>query len=392
MTFFNAIMGSLVCVFLMHSPAFGEGKAPPQLSPAKSYQVEFEDGTKADTLSDYVKKFAPILFFTKSADGFGYPTSAQPFWAKWTDNGANYFGIGDQFEIYENTNSKTLENDHDSVPTYYQVREVGEQKQVRINYWWFYGYQHPCWLELGSHQGDWESVTVILSSDRKSVAAVTYNQHTGFYTRIAGPRDAPCTPNGTGRCGGGSHGFQRVGDRPVVFVGRTAHGSYHDTYGGIYGAGSCAYYGDQRSGDGPKLNSSKKLIDLDGAEEPWIASDRVNNFTWGPDGISTHPTQKPPTDDMKACEGSPTWLLADAGCYKSECLAGDDQASEDCLKECKPGYVNLGLTCNKRGWPWQWRIYGRLNSSNHYSYKYTLPTSDVGLINRRSNSEDWSLP
>lgn len=46
MIFFNVIMGSLVCVLLIHSYAFGEAKAPPQLGPAKSYQVEVADEAK----------------------------------------------------------------------------------------------------------------------------------------------------------------------------------------------------------------------------------------------------------------------------------------------------------------------------------------------------------
>jgi hypothetical protein len=335
-----------------------------------------------------VARFAPILKFTSDANGFGYPMSADGFWAAWTNNGTANGGIDPAvFGQRENTDPNTLSAG--TAPTYYFYRRFGTQ--VRISYWWFYGMQHPCWRDQGKHQGDWEHVVVILSEDRNSVAAVRYAQHTGYYLRISGPRDAPCTPSGTGRCDGPS-GFPAENGRPIVYVGRTAHGSYHDTYGGIDGAGSCAYYGDARSSSGPRFDTSRKLIDLEGSSEPWLAADRAGGFTWGPDGISTHPTQNPPSDAMQACKGSPTWLVADAGCYKSEGLAGDDQASQNLLKECKPGYDNAGLTCNKGKWPWEWKIYGRMNPGNFYNYDYIIPTGDAGLTRRRNSEAEWSLP
>jgi hypothetical protein len=68
--------------------------------------------------------------------------------------------------------------------------------QVRIKYHFFYSWQPPCmispllqppWYETkGAHQGDWEALTVTLSSDRQRIAAVTYHQHGGWYTRVAG--------------------------------------------------------------------------------------------------------------------------------------------------------------------------------------------------------------
>ena len=56
----------------------------------------------------------------------------------------------------ENTDSATLANG--SIPTYYQVRIFGDQ--VRIRYWWFYGYQHACYgKDWGAHNGDWENTS-----------------------------------------------------------------------------------------------------------------------------------------------------------------------------------------------------------------------------------------
>ncbi len=276
------------------------------------------------------------------------------------------------------------------MPTYYQLRRYGQQ--TRIHYWWFYGYQHPCFAGLGSHNGDWEHIMVTLAENRQQVAAVTYYQHDGSYTRIAGPRAAPCTPAGSGRCAGAS-GFPQEDGHPVVYVGKYAHGSYHDSNSfGPPGPTECAYFGDYRNpaSSDDWLYSVRRLIDLDGAAESWIAADRQGGFSWGPDGISTHPTQRAPDSNVPMCEGSATYAVKSAGCYQSECLAGDDQTAGECLKECKPGYTNLGLICSKKKFPWT--PYGRLNNGNHYDYAARLPLQDAGLLRRRSDSNEWNLP
>ncbi len=326
-------------------------------------------------------KYAPELRLDRASEG--YPMSAQPFYEIMKSYTGGYFRVENNFKASLSTGT---------TPTYYQFRQFGNQ--VRIHYWWFYGYQNPCFTDLGSHNGDWEHVMVTLNEAQSAIAAVTYYQHGDSYTRIAGPRDAPCTPDGTGRCAG-SHGFPSDGTHPIVYSGKIAHGSFHDS--NSIGAGTfdaCAYYGDYRnpSSSADYLQSWSKLINLDGSEEAWIADDRTATWTWGPDGISNHPTQHPPTGTENACSGSPTFAVASAGCYQSECLAGDDQASEDCIKECKPGYTNVGLTCNTGKWPWEWKIYGRLTGGNLYNYNYQLPHGDAGLTRRRSSSGEWSLP
>ncbi len=61
--------------------------------------------------------------------------------------------------------------------------------QVRIKYHFFYAWQPPCMtepVEQGAHQADWEAVTLLLSEDMTRVAAVTFEQHGGRYTRVAG--------------------------------------------------------------------------------------------------------------------------------------------------------------------------------------------------------------
>ncbi len=344
---------------------------------------------RAVPIPNEVIRFAPLLWFAREA--VGYPESAQSFY-----EAARRAQQGAPFQLIENTNKATLGGA--TVPTYFQERTFGGQ--TRINYWWFYGYQHPCFQGQGAHNGDWENVQVILNRQQTAVAAVIYGQHGGHYTRIAGPRDAPCTPDGTGRCGG-SHGFGRNGDHPIVYPGKIAHGSYHNSSGSYYGNtnesegfSQCFYYGDFRNpvSSADMLYTWRNLISLDQNDESWIAADRLANFVWGPDGVSRHPTTEPPVANETACDGSPTYRFDHAGCYQSECLAGDDQASEDCLKECEHGYDNVGLTCNKGVWPWEWSVYGRLTGGHSYRYDYTIPTGDAGLTRRRAADDEWGLP
>ncbi|MDQ1813463.1 hypothetical protein RBA41_09125 [Massilia sp. CCM 9210] len=328
---------------------------------------------------DYVQRFAPELRHDRASNG--YPMSAQVFYEAMKNYRAGAFRV-------ENTDRATLAGG--AIPTYYQARMIG--RQTRINYWWFSGYQHACFAGQGSHNGDWEHVTVILTEDRSAVAAVSYYQHGDHYTRIAGPRAAPCTPDGVGRCSG-PRGFPMNGTHPVVYSGKYAHGSYHDSNSfGPPGPTECAQFGDYRNpaSSADYLQSWRNLVDLDGNQEPWINDDRTASWAWGPDGISTHPTQRSPVDAEHAasCTGSAMFGVANAGCYQSECLAGDDQAFDTCLKECKSGYTNMGLTCNKGRWPWEWSVYAR----NKYNFNYKIPAQDAGLIRRRNTGSEWDLP
>jgi hypothetical protein len=360
---------------------------------------------------DLVTRFAPELKFDRAAQG--YPMSPQPFFDKLPKDGDGnpVNQPGDAQVGVENTNRATLKNG--SIPTYYQIRTVGNQ--VRIRYWWFYGYQDPCFMGKGKHNGDWENVIVILREDRNAVAAVSYFQHGGWYTRISGSHDAPCTPAGTGRCGGSS-GFRSDGEHPVVYVGKVSHGSFHDdNSAGPGGAGQCAYWGDFRNPASEAdilrtWSSPVRLVDLDSFEEPWMSKDNWVQHSspnlqypqgepaawfWGPDGVSRHPTQDPPPLSMAACKGTPTYTIGEPdpdGCYKSECLAGDDQASQNCLKECKPGYTNTGLVCQGSFG----HMYGRLQGDHWYKYDYTIPSGDAGLSRLRhaigDSNQEWDLP
>lgn len=342
-------------------------------------------------------RFSPILLYDRAAAPYGFPMSAQTF--------RDFMKAGDPRLSDEssagikNVDPNTLTNG--SIPTYYQV--LISKKQVRIKYWWFYGMQEACRSsspgipKTGRHHADWETVTVILTEDRSKIAALTLNQHNNHYTRIAGPRDAPCTPDGTGRCGG-KGGFELAELHPVIYVEKISHGAFHDRNSA--GPGGCGYHDGFRNPANPplRLDSNRRLVSLMVDAEPWIAEARQGKIErWGPPdstskeegAISTNPVKEGPSYQDRACAGSPTWLMKSAGCYKSECLAGDDQASEDCLKECRPGYDNAGLTCNKGKWPWEWEIYGRLTGGNKYSYDFVIPSGDSGLSRRRVSGETW---
>lgn len=342
------------------------------------------------------QRFAPILMFDRA--GQGYPMSAQIYYEHMQARDPLIFdaALGEKAPGIE---QGTLDR---GAPTYYQVQ--ASQSQVRITYWWYYGLQHACndtpFSNSGRHHGDWERIMLTLREDRSAIAAVTYYQHGLWYTRIAGPRDAPCTPSGTGRCAG-SYGFPTEAERPIVYVGKIAHGSFHNTPGG---PGGCGYWEDYRnpSGENDRFETWTNLVDMSTDQEAWMVADRAASLRWGPEddasgsrgegGVSSQPTVNSPTYDLVACRGTPLYAVSDSGCYQSECLAGDDEASEDCLKECEPGYTNTGLTCTKFSGIIPVSVYGRLDSGKHYGYGYRIPTTDLGLSRRRRDASEWSAP
>jgi hypothetical protein len=197
------------------------------------------------------------------------------------------------------------------IPTYYQVRRCGSPTteacdalagtdyycstgQLRIIYWWFYGYQHSCQIGFfcidggGAHRGDWEWVVVTTSNDRRRIAAVTYKQHRGWYTKVHSERGdqkrkhtflnlslhdqcyadgEPCEAdedcdshwrtqqpgywklNGLESqvCEPAEDERVRADGHPVVYAGKIAHGCYHDDGG--ENCVSCCYYQDPRNPD-----------------------------------------------------------------------------------------------------------------------------------------------
>ncbi|KFE67525.1 NPP1 family protein [Hyalangium minutum] len=285
------------------------------------------------------QRFAPRLRFDGS--GHGYPMAAQTFYDTIVKTGSS--------SRLENTDASTLGTGQ--IPTYYQVISCGAQ--VRIKYWWFYGYQAPCDGTSGSHNGDWENVVVTLSEDQSRIAAVTFAMHGKSYTRLAN-----------------RNGFSlEEGTHPVVYVGKNSHAAFFEQGGS---STSCLVWEEYRNNStGLHLNSWSNLVSLDTEVDPsdWIAADRQGGFAWGRDGVSTHPTQSGPNCSMKAAEWSndvPTW-------WHSQCKTGDRDDGSSCHVQCRPGYTDMGLTCTN------WSTWSTYNQTL-YSYGYTLPTSNVGLL------------
>ena len=288
-----------------------------------------------DLDAELARTFAPRLHFDSEAPNF--PMSAQQF----RNNGSS----GD------NKNYSTLENNQ--VPTYYQVVRCGEDgqpaNQVRIMYWWFYGYQNTCDGASGAHNGDWERVMVTLAEDARRIAAVTYWIHGDHFTRL---RERGGVNELEG--GPGSSSTAHV----VVHVGKTSHASYHEQGG----SGTCFPWEDWHNDGDRVMNTWNNLVNLDLGSEPWMAQDRAGTDSWGPGGVNTHPTLDGPSCDMKA-SSSNTAEMAKG----TQCKLGDDDTGLGCLKHCPSGTVSLGLICSN-------------GEGRAYSYDWALRPSDRGFL------------
>lgn len=275
--------------------------------------------------TDLVARFAPRLRFD---DAWGYPMSAQLFYDRFFVNHAT--------GIIQNIDPATLSSG--TLPTYYQVITCGAQ--VRIKYWWFYGFQAPCdpILQEGDHNGDWESVVVTLSEDRSSIAAITFEMHGKTYTRLAL-----------------LDGFEvEEVTHPVVYVGWLSHASHFTQEGGSHGSYQCLPWEEARfNTSGRHMDSWRYLVSLDSLSEPWMVADRQANFAWGEDGVNTHPTTAPPTCSMPAA----TW---------------DTLTTTWNHSHCKLGHGDFWTFCFL---PW-----GDYVGEHSYGKDYMLPTSDVGLL------------
>jgi hypothetical protein len=313
------------------------------------------------------RKFAPVLRFDQAASTF--PMSAQTWFANNCHNR--------RWPECEGLTTRSMETLRNNVPTYYQVTLCGEQ--IRLTYWWFYGYQPQCdAFGSGTHPADWEHITVTLSTDGSQPAAVTYYQHGGWYTRIAG-----------------RGGFSTVGSHPVIYVGKTSHGSYHRSGG----SGTCLYWEDWRNpSDASSWDTWNHLVDLQAASpsEPWIVADRTATWDWGLDGsgkgsVGTHPTQKAPACDSAACKGEKDFLgtgvigeIVDdtnAGCRESQCKTGWKDSQIGCYR-CPSGYIDCGGSCAK-GTQWYDCINPFNSSRKGYEtefYNFRLPNTDSGLF------------
>ena len=167
------------------------------------------------------------------------------------------------------------------IPTYYMARKTGVDTVV-IRYWYFYAWQGTCTLTFGSHAADWESLAVVIVGGQ--LRRVAWFQHGGWYSREAGQYELA------------------EGTHPVAYVGKNAHGSYHDAGG----SGGCLYFEDFRNPGSRdyRMDTWRHLVALKrGSAQPaWMNCSGDGCF----DGIG-HPVDQ--TGD----------LLALGGCNKDGC-------------------------------------------------------------------------
>ncbi|PJZ70427.1 hypothetical protein CH373_04960 [Leptospira perolatii] len=114
---------------------------------------------------------------------------------------------------------------NNQVPIFYMASQAGTNA-VLIRYWFFYAWQSTCFLSAGSHAADWESMAVLVVNGQLKRTA--FYQHGGWYVKEQGTFE---TVNGT---------------HPVGYVGKNAHGTFHDSGG----SGGCLYFEDFRNPGG----------------------------------------------------------------------------------------------------------------------------------------------
>ena len=218
------------------------------------------------------------------------------------------------------------------------------------------------------------------------MAAVTFFQHAGWYTRLASDSDWRACPSchfPWEKCG--LELFEET--HPVVYVGKYAHGSYHNE-GGLPCPVCCAYQYDWRVHLNPalRLDTWAYLVNLDAGTETWIEP----SVQWGYDGVHTPPTiTSDPDCGMFSCKGPffdrPFDTENPNGCWLSQCRAGD---RSEFLSEgahcfhCPWGYTafyTLGgvLVCAPNDCLlcfWKWI------PIRSYEIRYTIPDTDAGLL------------
>lgn len=190
-------------------------------------------GNRAQLLA---QNFAPLLKFDRAAPD--YPTSVETVWAN--SDPASIVCDGQLVMVNRNSPSSL------SFPTYYEVQQhPSRPNRVFIDYWWTYNIQSNCFSNLGGHDYDWEHVIVQVDTEANKVISVTYFQHGGWYTIDWRNRN--------------------VNDIITVFVGKLAHGSYHNSRSWTLPGYECSYWGDYRNPAGPQdeTTTAGNLVHMD---------------------------------------------------------------------------------------------------------------------------------
>lgn len=223
------------------------------------------------------REFSPQLRFDSKAETF----PQNPVWY-WENSHTD--SNGDR--RMNGAVPSSWERNPDEMATTYNVERC-HTGRVLIEYWFFYSYQNPCFLDwFGAHNGDWERVVVALNAEMTQVDRITYHQHSGRYTKDAGNFEL------------------EDGTHPVVYVGKKSHGSYHDN-GGM---GGCAYFQDWRNQGTVKKRYSSWS---EGTLLPTYGDAEWQNFEgkWGADGV-----KGPKGKAQDVCSRT---RCADDGCSKN---------------------------------------------------------------------------
>ncbi|MFW7380152.1 MAG: hypothetical protein ACOH5I_15160 [Oligoflexus sp.] len=253
-------------------------------------QAKSDDACQGEgCMAELAEKYAPLLRFdqVQGASNKCFPSSA-----------AEYFDIrrSGSKERVCNTDYSSIQRGE--VPIYYHYQSCGSNEIV-IMYWFFYGYQDTCSPGLGAHDSDWERIAVKIKNDQ--IEHVMFYQHAGHYTKKPGS-------------------MQLIdGRRPVVYVGKNSHGSYHDDGG----TGSCLYFEDYRNPGSAdkKMETWKHLVHLsDNADSPEWMKYKGNEY-W--DGYNGPLARGVSLCSLAGCKGKDfnlgnTLCFGQCGCKKSD--------------------------------------------------------------------------
>ncbi len=244
------------------------------------YLCQADEGGPTSDLDALARRHAPRLRFDQEF-GTGSGDSSKCF----PSDPATYYeqrALGASPVSLCNKDYATI-RDH-RVPTYYVASRIGTNT-VLVRYWYFYAWQSTCFLSAGAHAADWESMAVLLVDDE--LRRVAFYQHGGWYSREPGAFELA------------------EGTHPVGYVGKNAHGTYHDDGG----SGGCLYFEDYRNpgGNDFRMDTWNHLVPLRrGGDAPaWMNCSGSGCF----DGIG-HPIEQ--TGDLRGMGG-----CGKDGCGKS---------------------------------------------------------------------------
>ncbi len=249
-----------------------------------------ESATKitGSTAAAWASQFAPLVKFDRAAPD--YPTSVEDIWDSSSPASIN---CGSTLALTDAVSPSAP-----SFPTYYDVQQhPTNSDKVFIDYWYTYKRQEPCAVGQGGHDYDWEHVVVQFKKSTQKIVTVTYFQHGGWYTK-----------NWTNVA---------AGTRLVAYVGKKAHGMYHNSRSSSFFGYECTYYGDYRNpaDASDEYGSWNNLLQMNCEKTEFNFSG-----TWGPSGKGPLFRDRAYWN-FAACKGS-DGLFGTDGCSQSDYAVG----------------------------------------------------------------------